>query len=506
LSAGAGQDNSFHIESHVALLQLPADAEVAGPGLDAIVVPTIRPTSLGPAIALAADIGCALVVLCSTPRQARQALERCGTLADRVLVTYLPADPVDLVPFVAHEHPENEIVPSCHVDIARKRNIGLLLGRLCGWRTVMFLDDDIRDMTASTVLRAAAMTTRFQAAGFRIDSYPDNSVVCHAHRLAGGHQEVFPGGSALLVDVRRSDTPFPPIYNEDWLFLFDAAQRRSVAMAGTLSQLDYQPFAQSRRAASEEFGDVIAEGLFRLLHQGGSLNDATHTYWRNTLEQRFRLIDDIASRLMLKEHYDPVIGYALMSLAAARKRLAVISEFSCLSFMRAWRTDVDIWREKLTNLPVLADLADAAKYLDLSIPERCVTGDQNGSVHDPLDYANVNSVDSRHRKSTEPATRRPSAVGQPRRGNQGWHADGRARHRRARNDNPQELVDRGLRRRRSRKTRHYGESAVGNDTAIDDHIGDFLSASAAIPSAGISSIFRFIRPSDRIFQFLRGRY
>jgi hypothetical protein len=374
LSAGTGQDNSFHIESHAVLLQQPTDAATTGPGLDAIVIPTIRPESLGPAIALAADIGCALVVLCSTPQQAGQALDECGgMLAGEVLVAYVPTDHVDFMTFVTSEHPENEIEPSCHVDIARKRNVGMLLGRLCGWRTVMFLDDDIRDMTASEVLRAAAMTARFQAVGFRIDSYPDNSVVCHAHRLAGGNQAVFPGGSALLVDVTRSDTPFPPIYNEDWLFLFDAAQRHSIAMAGTLSQLEYQPFAQSRRAKSEEFGDVIAEGLFRLLHQAGSATDATRDYWRSTLERRLRLIDDIATRLLLKEEHDPVIGYALMSLASARKRLADINELSCLTFMRAWRTDVDTWRQKLTNLPVLGDLAGAAKYLDLPIPDKCMT-------------------------------------------------------------------------------------------------------------------------------------
>jgi hypothetical protein len=286
LSAGTNKDDSFHIESHVALLQWPTDAVSDGPGLDAIIVPTIRPRSLGPAIALAADIGCALVVLCSTQRQAAKALEECGTRVGEVLVTYVPTDHINLMAFLTSEHPENDIEPSCHVDIARKRNIGLLLGRLCGWRTIMFLDDDIRDMTASAVSQAAAMTARFQAASFKISSYPDNSVVCHAHRLAGGNQEVFPGGSALLVDVTRSNTPFPPIYNEDWLFLFDAAQQRSIALAGTFSQLEYQPFIQSRRAASEEFGDIIAEGLFRLLDEGGSVTDATHAYWRNTLERR----------------------------------------------------------------------------------------------------------------------------------------------------------------------------------------------------------------------------
>jgi hypothetical protein len=373
LSAGTSQHSSFHTESHGPLLQLPTDAVSAGPGLDAIVVPTIRPASLGPAIALATDVGCALVVLCSTPDQARRALEECATLVGEVLVTYVPADYVNRVAFITSEHPENEIEPSCHVDIARKRNIGLLLARLCGWSTVMFLDDDIRDMTARAVSEAAAMTTRSQAVGFRIGHYPDNSVICHAHRLAGGNQDVFPGGSALLIDVTRSDTLFPPIYNEDWLFLFDAAQARSVAVAGTLSQLEYQPFAQSKRAASEEFGDLIAEGLFRLLHDGGSVADATHAYWRSTLKQRSQLIDDIANRLLLEKKYDPVTGYALMSLVAARKRLVGITELSCLSFVRAWRTDLDMWREKLTNIPVLADLADAAKYLDLPSVDGCVT-------------------------------------------------------------------------------------------------------------------------------------
>jgi hypothetical protein len=377
LSAGRAEDSSFHIESHAALLQHLTGAEAAGPKsqphLDAVVVPTIRPWLLGPASALAGDIGCALVVLCTTRKQAMQALKECGTLAGDVLISYVsPTVKVNQLTLLTAEHPENDIEPSCHADIARKRNVGLLLTRLCGWRTVMFLDDDIRGITASAVSAAAALTTRFQAAGFEICHYPDNSVVCHAYRLAGGSQKVFPGGSALLVDVSRNDTPFPSVYNEDWLFLFDAVERHSVAVAGTLSQCDYQPFARPGRAASEEFGDVIAEGLYRLLHEGGAVTDATRGYWRNTLERRFQLIDHIADQLLLQEERAPMTGYALMSLAAARERLAGITELACLSFVRAWRTDVDIWREKLTDLPVLGDLAGAAKYLELPSVDRCM--------------------------------------------------------------------------------------------------------------------------------------
>jgi hypothetical protein len=370
LTAAADLGNSFHIESHAALLQQSLHNEASDRNLDAIVVPTIRPQSVPIAAMLASDIGCSLVVLCSTPEQARQALSDCGPFAEDALVTWIPPSvECNWLSFLTSVHPENEIERSCHADISGKRNVGLLLARVCGWRTIMYLDDDIRDLTASAVSQAVALTSRFQAAGFEISHYPDNSAVCHAYRLIGGNQGTFPGGSALVVDVERCDTLFPPIYNEDWLFLFDAVQNHSLTMAGTGSQLEYQPFAHSRRAASEEFGDVIAEGLYRLLHEGADVSDATHRYWRNVLDRRFQLIDHVAAQLLVRE--GPVVGGALMSLAAARKRLTAISPLACSSFIHAWRTDVGSWRQTLLDLPVLGDLADAAKFIGLPAQMGC---------------------------------------------------------------------------------------------------------------------------------------
>jgi hypothetical protein len=375
LSIDSGQSCSFHIESHEALLQQPTstNGHALEPNrrLDAVVVPTIRPWSVSSAAALAGDMGCALVVLCSTPEQAEQANRECKVLDGDVLVTYVTSAVDDAhLGFLTSEHPERDVEPSSHADIARKRNVGLLLARLSGWPTIMFLDDDITGMTPTTVCRAVALTASFQAVGFRIDHYPDNSVVCHAHRLAGGIQDVFPGGSALVVDTVSCDSPFPPIYNEDWLFLFDALQRRSVAFAGTLYQREYQPFAHPRRAASEEFGDVIAEGLYRLLHEGRSVADATRDYWRGVLERRRRLIEHVADQLLAREP-DVLTPQALMSLAAASKRLVGISELACVSYVGAWRADVETWRERLARLPALGDLGAAAKHIDLPILDRC---------------------------------------------------------------------------------------------------------------------------------------
>ncbi|MGH3153215.1 MAG: hypothetical protein ACRDOB_21140 [Streptosporangiaceae bacterium] len=292
-------------------------------------------------------------------------------MADNLLVTHLPDCVAEKhLAFLTSAHPENDVDTSCHIDIARKRNLGLLLARLCGWRTIMYLDDDIRGLTAGVVSKAASLTPRFHAAGFQITSYPDNSVVCHAYRMAGGPQGTFPGGCALLVDVEGYSGLFPPIYNEDWLFLFDAVRKRSVTAAGTLSQLGYQPFARPARAASEEFGDVIAEGLYTLLHQGADMTEATLQYWQGALERRLRLIDHIAVRLSDLPEGDPaLVGSALMSLAAARKRLAALSPLSCISFISAWRADLDRWRHRMLGLSVVGDLALAAKVLELPVPD-----------------------------------------------------------------------------------------------------------------------------------------
>jgi hypothetical protein len=369
LGAGSNLGDSFHIESHAALVQQPAHIDMSQRTLDAIVVPTIRPRLLQAAAALADELGCALVVLCSKPEQAARAALECGEAGSGTLVTHVPRSVEDKLPSrLTFQHPEKDIARSCHIDIARKRNVGLQLARLCGWRTVMFLDDDIRDLTASSVSRAAGLTACFQAVGFEISQYPDNSVVCHAHRLTGSKQDVFPGGSALVIDAARCDTLFPPVYNEDWLFLFDAVQSRSVAVAGALTQVEYQPFARPDRAASEEFGDVIAEGLYRLIHEGADLTAATQGYWRDVLERRLRLIEDIATRLVLLDEHEPVIGSALMSLTAARKRSAMISALACMSFVRAWRTDLAAWQQMLMNLPLVGDLADAARFLNLPAP------------------------------------------------------------------------------------------------------------------------------------------
>ncbi|MEV4004390.1 hypothetical protein [Actinomadura sp. NPDC049753] len=310
-------------------------------------------------IALAEALKCTIVLLCSTSSQSR------GIVMGHVL----PSNALCLTVPPGHSHPlldfERRAMEK-HTDIAMKRNIGLLLARLCGWRTILFLDDDIRDMEPSLIRRAAALTEQYRVVGFQVPDFPDNSVVCHANRVSGGAQSTFIGGNALLVDTRRADTYFPAIYNEDWLFMYDAVADRSAGFAGRLRQLPYDPF--SRNAAPEEFGELIAEGLVRALHSGADVS--TLYFWMDAIKKRSRFIEEVGNRLRgsapVMDERSPDRDRVLRRLDEARKRLMEISPISCLSFYRTWRENVGIWQRQLLDLPTSLTSQQAIRYLRLS--------------------------------------------------------------------------------------------------------------------------------------------
>ena len=257
-----------------------------------------------------------------------------------------------------------------HVDLSGKRNVGLLLANLLGWRNIMFLDDDIRGLDPQGLTRASRLLERYRAVGFRVPDYPDNSVVCHAFRLMGGCQDTFIGGSPLLVDVARAKAFFPAVYNEDWLFLYDSIQERLATDAGFARQEQYDPYAAVDRAEAEEFGDVIGEGLMQLLHWGVKVNTVGRSMWVEFLSRRRRFIDWISNHLpAIADGDDPDLAYraqqALKALTAAKQRLEDIDAGACDSFVRRWQGDLVRWSERIFKLPRVASIDRALRYLGL---------------------------------------------------------------------------------------------------------------------------------------------
>ena len=256
-------------------------------------MPASRPAwNLDQAITLARASRCTLLILCSHRTKPAQVHE---LLADRsfndAIVVDLPAGyGHEMFDFQALESIKDDLPPACFYyasDLSMKRNIGLVVARMLRWRRIFFLDDDIRDINVPDVHENVAMLGFYRTAGLRVTSFPDNSVACHAHRMTRGRQDVFVTGAALAVDCQQKVGFFPDIYNEDWLFFYDdAAHGRLGSSRHEVTQVRYDPFDDARRAEWQEFGDILAEGLYALLDRGLGLKHATSDYWNDFLRAR----------------------------------------------------------------------------------------------------------------------------------------------------------------------------------------------------------------------------
>lgn len=320
--------------------------------MDAIIVPTIRrPQAMLHAITLAAKLDCALVALCSGKYTTADAVSKLAAPHGiEVLSVDVDKLPVGLLPeFKTTVQLEN--TRCCQrTDISLKRNLGLLIARVAGWERIVFLDDDIEVPDPHDLRRAAALTDHHAGCGLIVQGFPDNSVVCHAYREAGGAQDSFVGGGALAVHTRNMSSFFPKIYNEDWFYLLGGEKLRPTAATGIAIQKHYDPFAQDTRARSEELGDLLAEGLFWVLDESRSLRDADLAYWSRYLEIRNNFILETMEMVRRSDVPAERKPRMLSSLTAARGRSQYIRAEWCEEYVRNWRIDRQIWRQHLERI------------------------------------------------------------------------------------------------------------------------------------------------------------
>ncbi len=371
--------------------QHPTHAELIGPAqtpalafpdriaLDAIIVPASRPAeNLETAVGLAEAAGCHLVLLCSFQADTNDVRDlltkrsfRSATVIQIPLNYTHPCFEFKTTHWV-NSGPARVVCTARYSDLSIKRNIGLALARMLGWQRVLFLDDDIRKVsvtalagTVSLLGAAGPRGVRYRTAGMTVSDYPDNSVVCHARRCVGEDQDVFVSGSVLAVDCSAPFGFFPDIYNEDWLFFYqDAAEERLANSNFKAEQLAYNPFANPQRAAAEEFGDVIAEGLYALLHSKQGLESADHEYWRMFLADRNRVLDKIVRRLPNVPDRQSDIEKAI---AGAGEKLNEIRPSMCVGYLMAWQSDLKRWEGRLAKLPRTDSIREAADALNLPL-------------------------------------------------------------------------------------------------------------------------------------------
>lgn len=337
--------------------------------MDAIIVPAARPAhNLLGAAALATKTQTPLIILNSKDATTD---DIAAAFADKPLLQWsaveIPSgyeDPLlqfsaaECIPEPAKSHPAS--------DLSLKRNLGLLIGRQFGHR-IFFMDDDIK-IAPSQLEYAGRLLSKYALAGFRSTDFPDKSVIGHIEKTRQPtrtfhnadrpyREDVFISGNALAVNLDKVSDHFPDIYNEDWLFMFNGLSRGDAISAGEARQEPYDYLRESR-AAREEFGETIADGLYDAC-DNGQISQITRTrYWDRVIQQRRSRIS--ALRDGRRRRADLVLRSAL---AVSR----CITPDICVEYVGTWQSDQLVWKDRLGMLQDSPSLKSSLQTLNLPV-------------------------------------------------------------------------------------------------------------------------------------------
>jgi hypothetical protein len=372
-----GEATPYHHGSHRDLLESsPVDSWADRHSIDAIFVPTARPPAyLSGAATLAKSLGCILVTLHSKRwTTAAEARKRLPADLNLIAIDVRDTAPLNLPGWQTTDELADSVF-ACRSDLSVKRNLALMLSRMLGWSRILFLDDDIIGLNPDGVRAAINLLSTYNAVGLHVGGFPDHSVVCHAFQMAGGQQQEFIGGGALAIEVNRSKSFFPGIYNDDWFFLLDGTDSiQPTAVTGEVIQQPYDPYRNPDRARNEELGDVLAEGIYWLLDQDRRIAEADAAYWTGFLVKRRRFIERVLGMVKADSNLKPDEKTRRMAaLKGSLGRLALITPELCESYLKAWAHDRQQWEAHLEKLPT-----------GLLIPEALARLTEEGSP--PLRY------------------------------------------------------------------------------------------------------------------------
>jgi hypothetical protein len=345
MTVPARVETAHHHGSHRPLIW-SVDESVPSAKVDAIFVPTARPVAyLKEAAAAALFLRCPLVTLHSQKwTNAFAAAAYLDPAVDLMAIDVPDATHLRL-PGLKTSRLLARSIFRRRTDLSMKRNLALVLSHKLRWNRIVFLDDDIRVPNPLDLSKAAGLLDAHSAVGLGIGGFPDNSVVCHAFRAGGGKQETFIGGGAMAVGMEQNRSFFPNVYNDDWMFVLDAGKRlQQVATVGQVLQYPYDPY-RVERARAEEFGDVLAEGIFWVLDQGKPASEGDLTHWRDFLEHRKQFIQQVRSMVASRTGIDPDERTRMQeALTAALGRCQRITPELCVAYMKALASDQDRWQ------------------------------------------------------------------------------------------------------------------------------------------------------------------
>jgi hypothetical protein len=240
------------------------------------------------------------------------------------------------------------------------------------WSSLLLLDDDVfvdedgegrsrpphsRTLDVEELHAAVGAVSEGAcgAVGWTLRDFDDNSVLFRIRAEMGRRQSQFIGAGALVLPV-TDDTPFfPAIYNEDWLFLL-ALLRTAWPEApwmegGDIHQDRYSSYTPTR-AAAEELGDLLGEGLLALVDPGRPrLAAGSHDHWCRAIKNRSALARTLNRKVEASAH-----PHRLQMLEALEAICTIQDQISgelarwaarITNYLKNWEGDLQAWKERL---------------------------------------------------------------------------------------------------------------------------------------------------------------
>jgi hypothetical protein len=228
-------------------------------------------------------------------------------------------------------------------DLPIKRSFALTdaIGR--HYQKILFVDADIRISGENTLAIGSSCLENYSIAGCFVDNFIDTSVVGHLEREVG--EDVYSFVSGSFVFIRPSETRggfFPCIYNEDWLFMLPHVLAGSICSFGSIKQVAFDPFKDTKTAAFQEFGEVIAEGLYSLVISNEYARRFEFQMWRDAVAERRELLVWLNDSLAKPQHRE------IVSVALAVNE--DISPEDCQQFVSDWEDDKVSWARYIDDL------------------------------------------------------------------------------------------------------------------------------------------------------------
>ena len=127
----------------------------------------------------------------------------------------------------------------------------------------------------------------------------------------------------------------------------------------------------------EEFGDLLAEGLYARLDRNQGIWDVDTDYWRDFIKRRMEFHQRVTEALShVEDRYKDEAARASNSIRAAQDQLTKITPELCQKFVRLWQDDRERWRSYLADLPSLDSITTAFKFLGIE-PAACYPGSRS---------------------------------------------------------------------------------------------------------------------------------